>query len=239
MLVSGNFDWPADTEPVVLDVRPTQGHRLIQFGVPYHAGAFAGMNETGLVVCATRVDPPSIDTTPQNGPNAGDAPTGPPLALVLRTVLQDAGGVDDALARLGDLSGLRGYHVLVAGAGAGPAADRVGVLEYGEEVRVRRPENGFVLGVRRALWPPMRTILVLEYVRFGLLLGLPSGPSARVHPVIGVRVGVPAAEWIGLGLLGGLLFIPLLERVLGLTYLRPRPAVELANFPAFLLVSGM
>jgi FSR family fosmidomycin resistance protein-like MFS transporter len=49
------------------------------------------------------------------------------------------------------------------------------------------------------------------------------------------QAGAAVAVWTGLGLLGNLLLIPLLERVRGLRYLRLSAVVELALFPAFLL----
>jgi FSR family fosmidomycin resistance protein-like MFS transporter len=43
------------------------------------------------------------------------------------------------------------------------------------------------------------------------------------------------AVWLGVGLLGDLLLIPLLERVRGLTYLRFSVVATLLLYPAFLL----
>ncbi|MBN1937455.1 MAG: MFS transporter [Anaerolineae bacterium] len=57
--------------------------------------------------------------------------------------------------------------------------------------------------------------------------------------VVGVTAGQAAtavAVWTGVGLLGDVLLIPLLERVPGLRYLRLSAAVKLVLFPAFLLV---
>jgi len=51
--------------------------------------------------------------------------------------------------------------------------------------------------------------------------------------VIGVSL------WTGVGLLGNLLIIPLLERVRGLTYLRISVIIEMVLFPLFLLSYGM
>ena len=59
--------------------------------------------------------------------------------------------------------------------------------------------------------------------------------------VAGVTAGEAAmavAVWTGVGLVGDLLLIPLLERVRGLSYLRVSAAVELLLFPAFLLAPG-
>lgn len=57
--------------------------------------------------------------------------------------------------------------------------------------------------------------------------------------VVGVTAGQAAtavAVWTGVGLLGDVLLIPLLERVPGLRYLRLSAAVKLMLFPAFLLI---
>ncbi|MEJ5309643.1 MAG: MFS transporter [Anaerolineae bacterium] len=57
--------------------------------------------------------------------------------------------------------------------------------------------------------------------------------------VVGVTAGQAAtavAVWTGVGLLGDVLLIPLLERVPGLRYLRLSAAIKLVLFPAFLLV---
>jgi FSR family fosmidomycin resistance protein-like MFS transporter len=59
--------------------------------------------------------------------------------------------------------------------------------------------------------------------------------------VAGATIGEAAmavAVWTGVGLVGDLLLIPLLERVAGLRYLRVSAAVELLLFPAFLLAPG-
>jgi FSR family fosmidomycin resistance protein-like MFS transporter len=59
--------------------------------------------------------------------------------------------------------------------------------------------------------------------------------------VAGATAGEAAtavAVWTGVGLVGDLLLIPLLERVRGLSYLRVSTAVELILFPAFLLAPG-
>jgi FSR family fosmidomycin resistance protein-like MFS transporter len=59
--------------------------------------------------------------------------------------------------------------------------------------------------------------------------------------VVGVTEGQAAlgiAVWTGVGLLGDVLIIPLLERVRGLTYLRFSAAVNLLLFPTFLLIPG-
>lgn len=49
------------------------------------------------------------------------------------------------------------------------------------------------------------------------------------------RAALTIAVWVGVGLIGDLLLIPLLERVRGLTYLRYSVVVVLLLYPAFLL----
>lgn len=51
--------------------------------------------------------------------------------------------------------------------------------------------------------------------------------------------GVAVAVWTGVGLLGDVLIIPLLERVRGLTYLRYSAIAELVLYSAFLLVPSV
>lgn len=60
--------------------------------------------------------------------------------------------------------------------------------------------------------------------------------------VIGVnntQVSLAIAIWLGFGLLGDFLLIPLLERVRGLTYLKLSAAIVLFAYPAFLLVPSI
>jgi FSR family fosmidomycin resistance protein-like MFS transporter len=60
--------------------------------------------------------------------------------------------------------------------------------------------------------------------------------------VVGIdeaQAGLAVAVWTGVGLIGDLLLIPLLERVRGLSYLRLSAAIEFVLFPAFLLVPGL
>jgi FSR family fosmidomycin resistance protein-like MFS transporter len=53
------------------------------------------------------------------------------------------------------------------------------------------------------------------------------------------QAGWAIAVWTGVGLVGDLLLIPLLERVNGITYLRFSVVVQLVLYPAFLLVPGL
>jgi FSR family fosmidomycin resistance protein-like MFS transporter len=51
------------------------------------------------------------------------------------------------------------------------------------------------------------------------------------------QAGLALAIWTGMGLIGDLLLIPLLERMTGIKYLRISAVIVLGIFPAFLLVS--
>ena len=85
--------------------------------------------------------------------------------------------------------------------------------------------------------PVLRWLVLLEFSDLMLdglhgYLALYFVDVARVSPsTAALAVGV----WTGVGLLGDLLLIPLLERVRGLTYLRYSALAELALFPAFLM----
>jgi FSR family fosmidomycin resistance protein-like MFS transporter len=60
--------------------------------------------------------------------------------------------------------------------------------------------------------------------------------------VVGVSEGeaaLAAAVWTGVGLLGDIAILPLLERVRGVTYLRISAAIEFVLYSAFLLVPGL
>jgi hypothetical protein len=131
LLVGRNLDWVGDEPPVISDVTPDSGHRFIQIGFSWNVGAFTGMNDAGVVLCAERVEArgvPSID--------------GAPVEFVLRELLQSSGTVEDAVAKLQAAAHLRGCHVLAAGPG------RLGarVLEFGQNVVSRSPSNGLLLG---------------------------------------------------------------------------------------------
>ncbi|MCA9913817.1 MAG: MFS transporter [Anaerolineae bacterium] len=82
-----------------------------------------------------------------------------------------------------------------------------------------------------------RWLVLLEFsdlmldVLFGLL-------ALYMVDVVGVsqeQATVAITVWVGVGLIGDFMLIPLLEKVKGLRYLRFSAAVELVLFPAFLL----
>jgi FSR family fosmidomycin resistance protein-like MFS transporter len=128
-----------------------------------------------------------------------------------------ATGVEDGASTssaTGAVGGRGGIHLLAAG-----LLDALAALRRGE------------------VW---RWLILLDCA--DLLLDVLLGFLALyMVDVAGATVGEAAmavAVWTGVGLVGDLLLIPLLERVAGLRYLRVSAAVELILFPAFLLAPG-
>lgn len=108
-----------------------------------------------------------------------------------------------------------------------------------EEAQERKP---FIEGVKNALralrrGEVLRWLVLLEFSDLMLdvlysYLALYLVDVSRMKPET-AALGV--AIWTGVGLLGDLLLIPLLERVRGLDYLRVSVVIELVLFPLFLL----
>jgi len=100
-----------------------------------------------------------------------------------------------------------------------------------------------ILDVGRALRRSsvMRWLLLLEFS--ALMLDVLHGYLALYFvDVVGTaatQAALGVALWTGVGLVGDLLLIPLLERVRGLTYLKFSVLAELVLFPTFLLVPGL
>jgi len=82
------------------------------------------------------------------------------------------------------------------------------------------------------------TLLECSDLMLDVLLGFLALYFVDVVGATPAQAGAAVAVWTGVGLLGNLLLIPLLERVRGLRYLRLSAVVELVLFPAFLLVPG-
>lgn len=85
-----------------------------------------------------------------------------------------------------------------------------------------------------------RWLILLQFSDF-MLDGLHSYLALYMVDVAGMsaaQVGWAIAVWTGVGLVGDLLLIPLLERVNGLRYLRFSVLLQLLLYPAFLLVPG-
>jgi FSR family fosmidomycin resistance protein-like MFS transporter len=106
--------------------------------------------------------------------------------------------------------------------------------------------GGLVSGARQALRALKRRDVVRWLVLLecsDLMLDVLYGVLALYFvDVVGVdyaQAGLAVAVWTGVGLLGDLLLIPLLERVRGLAYLRCSVAAVLLLYPAFLLLPAV
>ena len=101
---------------------------------------------------------------------------------------------------------------------------------------------GVVNGLRALRRPEVvrwLTLLAFSDLMLDVLLGFLALYYVDVAGATPTQAGMAVAVWTGAALLGDLLLIPLLERVRGLNYLRLSSAVELALFPAFLLVPDL
>ncbi len=103
--------------------------------------------------------------------------------------------------------------------------------------------GGFKQGVRDALRALRRrevlrwlTLLECSDLMLDILLGFLALYFVDVVGATPAQAGLAVAVWTGVGLVGDFLLIPLLERAPGLRYLRWSALVELALFPAFLLI---
>jgi len=117
-------------------------------------------------------------------------------------------------------------------------------FKFEKAVEIEAPES-MGAGVRevfRAIrdWRIVRWLLLLEFA--DLMMDI-LGAYLALYFVDVVNAGessagIAVAAWAGVGLMGDLLLIPLLERVRGLTYLRVSAAINLILYPAFLIVPG-
>ena len=110
--------------------------------------------------------------------------------------------------------------------------------------RSKPKETGFKTGVMEAVHALQRsevlrwlTLLQFSDLVLDILLGFLALYLVDVGDATPLQAGAAVAVWAGVGLLGGLLVIPLLTRVRGLVYLRFSALVELVLLPAFLLTS--
>jgi FSR family fosmidomycin resistance protein-like MFS transporter len=101
----------------------------------------------------------------------------------------------------------------------------------------------FVQGMKNALAALrrrdlLRWLVLLEFsdLMLDILLGYLALYCVDVAHVSEAEAGLAVAVWTGIGLLGDVLLIPLLERVRGLDYLRVSAVIELVLFVSFLLV---
>lgn len=91
---------------------------------------------------------------------------------------------------------------------------------------------------RKAVW---RWLILLESsdLLLDILLGFLALYLVDAANATTEQAALAVAVWTGIGLLGDLLLIPLLERVRGVDYLRVSAGLELLLFPAFLLVPSL
>jgi FSR family fosmidomycin resistance protein-like MFS transporter len=82
------------------------------------------------------------------------------------------------------------------------------------------------------------SLLECSDLMLDILLGYLALYFVDVVGVTAPQAGLTVAVWMGVGLLGSLVLIPLLEYMPGLRYLRISTALAVALFPAFLLVPG-
>jgi len=108
--------------------------------------------------------------------------------------------------------------------------------------RASSDSAGFLAGVRAAVQALRRrevlrwlTLLEFSDLMLDVLLVFLALYFVDVVGTTPAQAGVAVAVWTGVGLLGDLLLIPLLERVPGLRYLRWSAGLELLLFPMFLL----
>lgn len=101
---------------------------------------------------------------------------------------------------------------------------------------------GFSRGLLNALGALRRgevvrwlSLLTFSDLMLDILLGFLTLYMVDVVSATPELAALAVTVWIGVGLLGDFLLIPLLERVQGLVYLRVSALLELALFPAFLL----
>ncbi|HEX2905667.1 MAG TPA: hypothetical protein VHO69_02315, partial [Phototrophicaceae bacterium] len=87
----------------------------------------------------------------------------------------------------------------------------------------------------------LRWLILLQFsdLMLDILLGYLALYFVDVVKTDQAQAGLAVAVWTGVGLIGDILLLPLLERMRGLTYLRYSAAIELVLFVAFLLVGDL
>ena len=99
----------------------------------------------------------------------------------------------------------------------------------------------------RGAWQTMRRREVLRWLTLlqfsDLMLDVLHGYLALYFVDVAgtspIEAGLAVGVWTGVGLVGDILLLPLLERVRGVAYLRFSAVLNLLLFPAFLLVPGV
>jgi len=106
----------------------------------------------------------------------------------------------------------------------------------GEAVDLKVAFAGVWRALKRGAVLRWLTLLQLSDLMLDVLLGYLALYFVDVAGVTAGQAATAVAVWTGVGLLGDVLIIPLLQRVSGLRYLRLSAAVKLVLFPAFLLI---
>jgi MFS transporter, FSR family, fosmidomycin resistance protein len=146
-----------------------------------------------------------------------------------------------AVAATGSGVGWRGLFVFMAG-----LTGALVLIAWRFRFPRGHPEDedspGFVRGLLNALGALRRgevvrwlSLLTFSDLMLDILLGFLTLYMVDVVSTSPELAALAATVWMGVGLLGDFLLIPLLERVSGLVYLRVSALAELILFPAFLL----
>lgn len=108
--------------------------------------------------------------------------------------------------------------------------------EEASEQTLRQGLGEALAALRR--WQVLRWLVLLEFSNFmlDLLLGFLALYFVDEVGTTITMAGGAVAVWVGVGLLGDLLLIPLLERIRGLSYLRYSAGLMLILYPTFLLL---
>ncbi|MBK9749096.1 MAG: MFS transporter [Chloroflexi bacterium] len=117
---------------------------------------------------------------------------------------------------------------------------------FAKSAQIAEPEEAGVRASLREVWRAIRNWNIIRWLvllEFADLMMDILNAYLALYFVDVVRAGessagIAVAVWAGVGLIGDLLLIPLLERVRGLTYLRISAALNFILYPAFLLVPG-
>ena len=192
------------------------------------SGAFVSLSQASLM----DRDPPRRELNMARWTFAGSVGV---VAGALGVALAVAMG----LGWRGLFGGFAGLTVLTIAAARGVPLGGVTEVEHGVAGRFKQGiGNAFGHLRRRSV---LRWLVLLEFSDL-MLDGLHGYLALYFVDVAGVspaNAALGVATWIGFGLLGDLLLIPLLSRVRGLAYLRFSALAELLLFPVFLVAPGL
>jgi FSR family fosmidomycin resistance protein-like MFS transporter len=201
---------------------------MLTFIVFYPAsGAFVSLSQSALM----DIDPARHEQNMARWTFAGSA--GVVTGSLLLSVAVNVGlGWRGLFAALGLLAGL-----LVVIASRFPFPNGASE-DGGKAVSFRQGVRNALDALRRREVLRWLTLLQFSDLMLDILLGYLALYMVDVAGVSEAEAGVAVAVWSVVGLAGDLALIPLLERVRGLSYLRISVLLELALYPAFLLVEG-